>query len=387
MAFVGHTGTSGAGSQLAAQKRTHRVAACDVRMSERADAGTPSAKGTASVLAPGSRPIDQEKKLLLNPERGLEVLPVQVGVWSWGDRYWGYGGADFGEQQAQEAYNALLAHGLGWMDSAEVYGLGLSEKLLRKFDDARPRTLEKPMVATKFAPLPWRLTGRSVPGALRASLSRLGRPKVELYMQHWPGFLFNALSNDMYLDGLAQCYHQNLADAIGVSNFQVSRLRAAHARLKADGVPLVSNQVHYSLAYRACERNGVLETCRELGVQLFAYSPLAQGLLTGKYTEKNASKPGGARNLIFNQELLQQVQPTVDALRRIGEERDKSPAQVAINWLLCQGVTPIVGVKTAQQADSLAGAVGWRLNDGEIDELDKMSRKITAMKGFPAENL
>lgn len=93
-------------------------------------------------------------------------------------------------------------------------------------------------------------------------------------MQHWPGFFLNAFSNDAFLEGLVRCRQQGLCQAVGVSNFNAQRLRAAHRRLAQDGVPLASNQVQYSLVYRGPERNGVLETCRELGVTLVAYSPL-----------------------------------------------------------------------------------------------------------------
>ena len=171
--------------------------------------------------------------------------------------------------------------GVDFIDTAEVYGYGKSEEFLGEF---MKKSATTPIIATKFPPLPWRLSKESVPIALKASLQRLQLDKVGLYMIHWPGFFLNAFSNDAYIEGLGMCVEQGLTDAVGVSNFSTDRLRRAHEQLQKRGVGLASNQVQYSLLYRKPETNGVMETCRELGVTLVAYSPIAQGLLTGGCT-------------------------------------------------------------------------------------------------------
>lgn len=145
------------------------------------------------------------------------------------------------------------------------------------------QTGTNPVIATKFPPLPWRLTAESLPIALKASLKRLQLDKVGLYMIHWPGFFLNAFSNEAYIDGLGLCVEQGLTSAVGVSNFKEERLRQAHKQLADRGVPLASNQMQYSLLYRKPEKNGVMEACKELGITLVAYSPIAQGLLTGGF--------------------------------------------------------------------------------------------------------
>jgi aryl-alcohol dehydrogenase-like predicted oxidoreductase len=108
-------------------------------------------------------------------------------------------------------------------------------------------TATSPVIATKFPPLPWALTADSLVAACEASLKRLQQPKIGLYIQHWPGFFFNAFSNDAYLEGLAQCYEKGLCEAVGVSNFNVDRIRGASRALEARGTCLSSNQVQYSL--------------------------------------------------------------------------------------------------------------------------------------------
>lgn len=317
---------------------------------------------------------------------GVHVSAVGAGAWSWGDRsgYWGYG-KEYGKDASKDAYQALMEGGVNFIDTAEVYGFGMSEEFLGEFmKETKGKYDQEPAVATKFAPLPWRFTEDSVVDALKDSLKRLGREKVELYMQHWPGFFLNAFSNDAYLNGLAKCKDMGLADAIGVSNFNKSRLREAHEKLAGKGVVLASNQVQYSLIYRAPESNGVMDTCKELGITLVAYSPLAQGLLTGKYSLNN--KPTGPRKGFFTDEKLRQVEPLVGLMKEVGQGHgNKTPAQVAINWTICKGALPIPGVKTVGQAEEVIGSIGWRLNEDEIASLEKTAQGITSL-GAPFEN-
>lgn len=317
---------------------------------------------------------------------GVHVSAVGAGAWSWGDRsgYWGYG-KEYGKDASKDAYQALMEGGVNFIDTAEVYGFGMSEEFLGEFmKETKGKFDQDPAVATKFAPLPWRFTEDSVVDALKDSLKRLGRDKVELYMQHWPGFFLNAFSNDAYLNGLARCKEMGLADAIGVSNFNKNRLREAYEKLGAKGVVLASNQVQYSLIYREPESNGVMETCKELGITLVAYSPLAQGLLTGKYSLSN--KPTGPRKGFFTDEKLRQVEPLVGLMKEIGQGHgDKTPAQVAINWTICKGALPIPGVKTVRQAEEVIGSIGWRLTEDEMSSLEKSARGITSL-GAPFEN-
>jgi len=121
-----------------------------------------------------------------------------------------------------------------------------------------------------------------------------------------------------------------------------------------------------------------LDTARELGVTILAYSPLAQGLLTGKYTPENDMKPTGARQLDprFSKGGLEKIAPVIKLLRQLGEKYDRTPAQVALNWLIAQGVVPIPGAKTAQQAQQNAGALGWSLTPEEVEQLDQVTRGL-----------
>lgn len=325
-----------------------------------------------------SQPTTKAARVQLG-KSGLEVAEMGLGAWSWGDRsgYW----AGWTKEGSLAAYNASIAAGLDFIDTAEVYGFGLSEEFVGAF---MKDTGTNPVIATKFAPLPWKQTPESLVTTCRASLGRLGVPKVGLYMQHWPGFFLNAFSNDAYLEGLAQCYELGLCEAVGVSNFNPTRVHAAAKFFESRGACLASNQVQYSLLYREPERTGVMEACKENGTTLVAYSPICQGLLSGKYSKDNL--PSGPRRAIFTDSRFAQIEVLLDLMRAIGKEQGgKTPSQVALNWTLCKGALPIPGAKSAEQVTELAGALGWRLSDGEVAELDKVSSRVPSSTGAPFE--
>jgi len=322
---------------------------------------------------------------------GLSVAATGVGAWAWGDRS-GYWGSDWKADRAKnlEAYRTLLTGGVDFIDTAEVYGFGKSEELLNEFmsNTAGDPDFAAPILATKFAPLPLRWGADDVPKALRASMSRLGKSKVGLYMQHWPAFGIQDRANDAFLEGLCRCYEQGLCDAVGVSNFNAERITAAAKMFKARGVPFASNQVQYSLIYRAPELDtGVLEACNEAGVTLVAYSPMAQGLLTGKYsTGAGSVKPAGPRGAIFTDARRAAVESLVGALREVGAAHgDKTPAQVAVNYCMSKGTVPIPGAKDAKQAASVVGCLGWRLEAAEVEALEKAAKAVPASPGAPFE--
>jgi aryl-alcohol dehydrogenase-like predicted oxidoreductase len=303
-------------------------------------------------------------------KNGLAVPPLCIGTWAWGDKlFWNYG-HEYGEEELQAAFNTALDTGVTFFDTAEVYGLGLSEEFLGRF---MKQTNQKVQIATKFGPLPWRWYGKSVSEALTDSLQRLPVERIELYQVHWPFAFF--LSQETLMNTLADEVKRGRIGAVGVSNYSDPQMREAHQILAAKGVPLAVNQVRYSLITRQIEGNGIYQTARELGVTILAYSPLAQGLLTGKYI--SSQKPQGARSIDprFSQDGLNKIAPLLSLLREIGEKYHRTPAQVSLNWLIAQGnVIPIVGVKTAAQVQQNVGALGWKMTADEISALEKITR-------------
>lgn len=300
----------------------------------------------------------------------IRVPPLGIGTWQWGDRLiWGYGGGSYSDDDLRAAFEAAIVGGVRFFDTAEVYGMGRSETLLGQFIR---ESGESVLIATKYMPFPWRLRRSRLLAALRHSLRRLGAERVDLYQIHSP---FSPLPVETWADALADAVEAGLTRSVGVSNYNTERMVRAHVTLAARGVPLVSNQIEYSLLQRAPERNGLLQTARDLGITLIAYSPLAKGILTGKYTPE--SPPPGVRGRQYPAEHLRRVQPLIALMREIGQRHgDHTPAQVALNWTICKGTLPIPGAKTRGQVESNLGALGWRLSDDEVAALDEASAAV-----------
>lgn len=303
---------------------------------------------------------------------GSTVTPLGIGTWAWGDKlFWNYG-SDYGASEVREAFEAAIDAGVAFFDTAEVYGMGESESLLGQFMKQLGRSAK---IATKYAPWPWRLTTESVYEALTESLKRLQLERIALYQVHW-SFTF-LMSQETLMNALADEVKRGRIAAVGVSNYSAEQMRQAHKILANRGVPLAVNQVNYSLLHRKIESNGILSAARELDVTILAYSPLARGLLTGKYTPEKPNKPTGARRFDsrFSQSGLEKITPVLNLLRQLGEKYEKTPAQVALNWLIAQGnVIPIPGAKNARQASQNAGALGWSLNEEEVSQLEQVTR-------------
>ncbi len=307
------------------------------------------------------------------PELGISIAPLGVGAWPWGSTwYWGYG-KSYGENDVRGAFRASLGAGVTLFDTAELYGRGRSERILGQLAgelSCSDGEGNAPFVATKYMPYPWRWRAGDVPRALKASLRRLGLERVDLYQIHWP-VVPARLRLRQWVDGLIRVHDEGLVTAVGVSNFDAELTKRAHELLSRAGIPLASNQLPYSLLDRHIEHEGLLDVCKDLDVTVIAYSPIAEGLLTGKYTPDN--KPSGWRGRRLRKKVIQ-VQPIVEALREIGaRHEDKTPSQVALRWLIQKGSLPIPGAKNAQQAADNAGALGWELSDKEMAELDTVS--------------
>lgn len=300
--------------------------------------------------------------------RFLHAIEMGLGAWQWGDRLIWQFGQGYSDKELQEAFTLAVGEGIRFIDTAESYGNGLSERLLGRFI----KETEQPvLIATKYFPFPWRFQRSAIPRALKNSLERLGVESVDLYQIHWPSPLMSA---DRMMDGMAECVKGGMTRTVGVSNFNQTQMLAAYSALARQNVPLASNQVHYSLLNRKVEKNGLLARCRELGVRLIAYSPLEKGILSGKYNASN--RPPGTRGGMYAS-LLPKIDPLIKLMTTIGQDHGgKSNSQVALNWLICKGALPIPGAKNVRQAQENAGALGWKLADDEVEMLDAMSDKV-----------
>jgi len=309
----------------------------------------------------------------------LQVPRMGVGAMTWGDpkgfarlhpAKTAYGSAH-GIEEEKRALEFSIAAGVNLFDTAAMYSMGAAERRLGEL--ARGRDV---IIATKY-PAGFSFRAENFPQELEMTLARLGRSSVDLYQHHFPN---RRLSIPTLMNFVADAVEAGKVKAVGVSNYSAEQMREAHAALAKRGIPLASNQVEYSLLKRQPETNGVLDACRELGVTLIAYSPLAGGLLTGKYSAQN--RPGGLfrRSLPrYSRKALEAIQPVLAVLRSISEAHSRTPSQVALRWLIENPVVlPIPGAKNGKQAMDNVAALAFSLT---AEEVNKLSQATLAWRG------
>jgi aryl-alcohol dehydrogenase-like predicted oxidoreductase len=295
-----------------------------------------------------------------------ELIPYGIGTWAWGNAlYWSLGSSKIDQEDLYQAFQYCIDSGITLFDTAEVYSSGRSEKLLGRFIYESGQQIN---IATKFFPYPWRRS-KSFRRALKKSLSRLGVESVALYQMHWPR---PGVPIETWMNLMADAVEDGLIKAVGVSNYNIEQTQRAYDALDRRGVKLASNQIIYNLIQRGNEFNGLIELCRSLEVKVISYSPLAQGILTGKFGPNN--RPPFIRG--FRHNSIDKYQPLIDALRTIGEAHQSPPAQVALNWTLCKGTIPIPGIKSLAQAKDNLQALTWQLTDREIEQLETLSASV-----------
>ena len=293
---------------------------------------------------------------------GAMVWGQPTGLARWTPAQLAYG-PSHGTVEEEEALKVSLDAGVNLIDTAEMYSNGAAERRVGELVHGK-----EVLIATKFPPSPFSRED-VFQKALQDSLSRLERNSIDLYQHHFPS---NRISIPKLMNLMADAVEAGKVKTVGVSNYSAEQMREAHTELAKRHIPLASNQVQYSLLYRKPEVDGVLEACRELGITLIAYSPLAQGALTGKYSAD--TKASGLRRFLpnFNRKAMEAVQPVVKLLRQIGDRYGKSPSQVALRWLIeNQNVLPIPGAKNSRQAAENVGALSFSLTPEEAQMLSE----------------
>jgi aryl-alcohol dehydrogenase-like predicted oxidoreductase len=290
------------------------------------------------------------------------VSRVGLGTWQFGSREWGYGDA-YASGEAKAIVRRAREVGITLFDTAEVYGFGRSERIL---GDALGDERADVVVASKVfpvAPFPPVVRNR-----LAGSARRLGLDRVPLYQVHQPN---PVVPDSVTMPGMWQLLEEGRIGAVGVSNYSLARWRAADAAL---GRPVVSNQVHFSLAAPSALDDLVPFAERE-DRMVMAYSPLAQGLLGGRYTVEN--RPGGVRaaNPLFGTENLRRAEPLLDVLREVAAAHDVAPAQIALAWLVSlPRVVVIPGASSVAQVEANAAAADIDLRPDEQAALTTAAR-------------
>ncbi len=307
----------------------------------------------------------------------IQITPIGLGMmeFSGGGGLMGVAFPIISQAEKNATVKVALDGGINWFDTAELYGRGVSEASLAAALKAAGKKDQDVVVATKWWPL-FR-TARNIPHTIQDRIRFLNGYSIGLYMVHQP---MSFSTPEAEMDAMADLVAAGKIRSVGVSNFNAARMRRAHAQLQKRGLPLAVNQVQYSLLERSIETNGILDTAKELGVTIIAYTPLASGLLTGKY-HKNPGllqkKPFYWRSRI--QRNLEKSRALVQALEEIGSHYNATPAQVALNWVIYfhgNTIVTIPGATKASQAEESAGAMKFMLKPDELARLDELSRAV-----------
>jgi aryl-alcohol dehydrogenase-like predicted oxidoreductase len=305
----------------------------------------------------------------------IQITPIGLGMmeFSGGGGLLGAVFPAIPQEEKNAIVKAALDGGINWFDTAEMYGGGVSERSLATALKAAGAPDDQVVVATKWLPL--LRTASNIPRTIQNRLRFLDGYSIGLYMVHLP---WSFSSPEAEMKAMADLVAAGKIRSVGVSNFSADRMRRAHKALQERGLPLAVNQVRYSLLHREIETNGILDTAKELGVTIIAYTPLASGLLTGKY-HKNPEllkrQPGFRRGTM--QRNLEASRPLIVAMEEIAARYSATPAQVALNWAIhFQGetVVTIPGATQVHQAQESAGAMQFRLSEDELARLDELSR-------------
>ncbi|KAI0126173.1 NADP-dependent oxidoreductase domain-containing protein [Xylariales sp. AK1849] len=306
---------------------------------------------------------------------GTITLPnLCIGTWSWGDSSTWNNATASARQELDGAWASMQKHNLNFVDTAEVYGSGESERIIGSLRNDSSEDLKgRLVIASKFIPIPYPPSRIFMPSGMvkfcRQSLERLGLQQMDLYQIHGPIHFFHSI--DSMASGLAGCVEAGLTRAVGVSNYSLNEMIRMDEALKKRGLRLASNQVEFSLLRTLPEKGGLLEECKKRGITLMAYSPLGMGRLSGKYTAKNP--PPSSRR--FSNYPMEQLSPLLEALHKVAAAHGVKPSAVALKWVIQKGAIPLGGVKNATQADENARAASdeWLISDQEMAELEKHS--------------
>jgi aryl-alcohol dehydrogenase-like predicted oxidoreductase len=310
----------------------------------------------------------------------IEVTPVGLGCWQFSGgkglagRFW----EALSQQTVDEVVAVSLERGINWFDTAEMYGKGASERALARALTTTGKRNGDVVVATKWSP--WFRAARSIKGTIGQRLDRLSPFAIDLHQVHQPVGLSSV---EAEMAAMADLVAEKKIRAVGVSNFNPERMQRAHAALAKRGLPLVSNQVRYSLVDRRIESDGTMTLAKELGVTIIAYSPLGQGLLTGRYHDDPSyvrARPGPRKWMSsFRPKGLERSRPLIQGLKAIADAHGASAGQVTLAWL-CQfhGDTVVVipGASRSAQAQENAGALGLTLSRAELERIDELSRQF-----------
>ncbi|AIQ46848.1 aldo/keto reductase [Paenibacillus sp. FSL R7-0273] len=324
------------------------------------------------TTAAGLRPLGQSE---------LYVSPLGLGCWQFSQgsgvvgKYW----SKLENSDILDIVKVSLEGGMNWVDTAEIYGAGKSEQALAAVLDqlrleGSPHA--DPLIATKWWPM--LRTASSITATIDERIRCLGGRQIDVYQIHQPYSLSSIASEMKAMAGLVKAGKIRYA---GVSNYSAAQMVKAHRLLQEHGLRLVSNQVKYNLLHRSIDNNGTMAAAKELGISIIAYSPLQQGVLTGRFHSDpdQISRLSMIRRMQsgLNEKGLARSRPLIELLSALADKYAATLGQVALNWLIHfhgETVVAIPGASKVRHARENIGAMNFRLERQELEQLDAASR-------------
>ena len=292
---------------------------------------------------------------------------IALGTWAWGAGAFG-GDMVFGSKtdvnNLKPVFDAAMAAGLNLWDTATVYGMGESEKILGAFVAGLQR--EAVEISTKFTPQLAEVYDNSVEKMALASIERMACNYIDIYWIH------NPMDVERWTPGLIPLLQSGKVKRVGVSNHNIAEIRRANEILGEAGFKVSAVQNHFSLLYRSSEKGGVLDYCKENGIEFWAYMVLEQGALSGKYNKENPLPAESDRGKKYNP-VLPQLEALTNEMTALGKKYGVSCSQIGIAWAITKGVLPIIGATKERHVIEAADAAKIVLTSEEITRLETLA--------------
>lgn len=292
---------------------------------------------------------------------------IALGTWAWGAGAFG-GDSVFGsktdENNLKPVFDAAMAAGLNLWDTATAYGMGESERILGMLAAGYKR--EDVLISTKFTPQMAEMFGNDVSRMAEASIERMGIGYIDMYWIH------NPMDVERWTPGLIPLLQSGKVRRVGVSNHNIKEIRRANEILGQAGFKVSAVQNHFSLLYRSSEKGGVLDYCKENGIEFWAYMVLEQGALSGKYDTQNPLPEDSDRGRKYNP-ILPQLEALTAAMKALGEKYNASVSQIGIAWAVTKGTMPIIGATKVHHVLEAADAAKIVLTAEEISRLEALA--------------
>lgn len=295
------------------------------------------------------------------------MAKIVLGTWAWGAGMYG-GNTVFGSKTDAEnlkpVFDVAMKAGLNLWDTATAYGMGESERILGMLSKEYNR--EDVMFSTKFTPQIAQVYDNSVEKMALASMERMDINYIDMYWIHNPADV------ERWTPGLIPLLKSGKVKRVGVSNHNIDEIRRANEILGEAGFKVSAVQNHFSLLYRSSERGGVLDYCKENGIEFWAYMVLEQGALSGKYNKENPLPEESERGKKYNP-VLERLAALTDEMTAIGKKHNVSCSQIGIAWAIAKGTLPIIGATKERHVIEAAEAAKISLTAKEVARLEALA--------------